>query len=64
MLGNNLDNEGVSTKSPICRNKRSRGPDSPEHELVSRPNRTGMWNTRNIGWTKTKTEYVKIKCAT
>ena len=38
----NLDDEGVSIKSTIFRKKRSRGPVSPGHELVSRPTHTGM----------------------
>ena len=63
MLENNLDDEGVSINYPICHKKQSIGPGSPGHELVSRPNRTGMWNTGDNVWTKTKTEYVKIKCA-
>ena len=64
MLENNLDDEGVSINSPILRKKQFRGPGSPEHDLVSRPTHTGMWNTGDNGWTKTKTEYAKIKCAT
>ena len=64
MLENNLDDEGVSINYHICHKKRSRGPVSPGHELVSRPTHTGMWNTGDNGWTKTKTEYVKIKFAT
>ena len=61
MLENNLDDEGVSINSPICRKERSRGPGSSGHELVSRPTHTGMWNTGENGWTKTRTEYVKSK---
>ena len=64
MLENNSDYEGVSINYPICHEKRSRGPGSPGHDLVSRPTHTGMWDTGDNGWTKTKTEYVKIKCAT
>ena len=63
MLETNLDGEGVSINYTISRKKRSRGPGSPGHELVSCPTHTGMWNTGDIGCTKTKTEYVKIKCA-
>ena len=54
----------MSINSPILRKKRSRGSVSPRHELVIRPTHTRMWNTGDNGWTKTKTEYVKIKCAT
>ena len=64
MMENNLDDEGVSINYPICHEKRSRGSGSPGNELVSRPTHTGMWNTGDNAWTKTKTEYVKIKCAT
>ena len=64
MSENNLDDEGVSINSTIRRNKWSRGPGIPGYELVSRPTHTGMWNTGDNGGTKTKTEYVKIKCAT
>ena len=35
MLENNLDDEGVSTNYPICHKKRSIGPGSTGHELVS-----------------------------
>ena len=64
MLENNLDDEGVSINYPICHKKRSRGPGSRGHELVSRPTHTGISNAGDNEWTKTKTEYVKIKCAT
>ena len=64
MLENNLDDEGVSINYPIIHKKRSRGPGRPGHEIMSFPTHTGMWNTGNNAWTKTKTEYVKIKCAT
>ena len=64
MLENNLDDEGVSIEYPILRKKRSIVPGIPGHELVSRPTHTGMWNTGDNGWTKMKTEHVKIKCAT
>ena len=64
MLEKNLDDEGVSINYHILHKKRSRGPGSPGHELVSRPTHTGMWNTGDNVWTKTKIEYVKIKCAT
>ena len=64
MLKKNKDDEGVSIGSPIFRKKRSRRPGSPGHDLVSCPTHTGMLNTGDNGWTKTKTEYVKIKCAT
>ena len=64
MLENNSDYEGVSINYPICHKKRPRGPGSPGHDFVSRPTHTGTWNTGDNGWTKTKTEYVKIKCAT
>ena len=63
MLKNNLDDEGASINYPICHKKLSRGTGSPGHEIVSRPTHTGMWNTGDNAWTKTKTEYVKIKCA-
>ena len=61
-MENNLDDEGVSINYPFRLKKRSRGPGKPGHELVSRPNNTGIWNTGDNGWTKTKTEYVKTKC--
>ena len=64
VLENNLDDKGGSTNYPIFHKKRSRGPGIPGHELVSRPTHTRMWNMGDNGWTKTKTEYVKIKCAT
>ena len=64
MSEKNLDDEGVSINYPILHKKRSRGTGIPGHELVSRPTHTGMWNTGDNVWTKTKTEYVKIKCAT
>ena len=64
MLENKLDDEGVSIEYPIFCKKRSRGPGRPGDELVSRPTHTGMWNIGDNGWTKTKIEYVKIKCAT
>ena len=64
LLGKNLDNEGVSINYHICHKKRSKGTGSPVHGLMSRPTHTRMWNTWDNGWTKTKTEYVKIKCAT
>ena len=64
MLENNLDDEGVRINYSISHKKRSRGTGRPGNELVSRPTHTGMWNTGDNGWTKTKTEYVKIKCAT
>ena len=54
----------MSTNSPICCKNQSRGPGIPGHELVSRPTHTEMWNTGDNAWTKTKTEYVKIKCDT
>ena len=63
MLEKNLDDESVSINSPIHRKNWSRGPASPGHDLVSCPTHTGMWNTGVNGWTKTKTKYVKIKCA-
>ena len=58
MSENNLYDEGLSINYPICHKKRSRGPDSPGHEFLSRPTHTGMWNTGDNVWTKTKTEYV------
>ena len=64
ILENSLYDEGVSINYPIRRKKSSRGPGSPGRELVGRPSHTGMWNTGDNGWIKTKTEYVKIKCAT
>ena len=64
MLENNLDDEGVIINYLIRHKKRSRGPGSPIHELVSRPTHTSMWNRGDNAWTKRKTEYVKIKCAT
>ena len=64
MLENNWDNEGVIINYPICRKKRSRGPGSLVHDLVSHTTHTGMWNMGGSGWTKMKTEYVKINCAT
>ena len=64
MLKKNLDDESVSINYPICHKKWSRGTGSPGHELVNRPTHTGMWNTRDNAWTKTNTEYLKIKCAT
>ena len=64
MLKKNLDDEGVSINSPISQKKRSIGPGRPEHKLVRCPTHTRMRNTGDNGWTKTRTEYVKIKCAT
>ena len=64
MLEKNLVDEVVSINSTIFLKKRYRGTGSPGHELMSRPTYTGMWNTGDDGWTKTKIEYVKIKCAT
>ena len=64
MLEKNLDDKGMSTNSPIFRKKRSIGTGSPWHEIMSLPTHTVMWNTGDSGWTKTKTKYVKIKCAT
>ena len=64
MLENKLYDDGVIINSPICCKKRSRGPGIPGHELVNCPTHTGMWDTGDNGWTKTKIEYVKIKCAT
>ena len=61
MLENNLDDEGMSINSPIFRKERYKGPGSSGHELVSCPTHTGMWNTGDNGWTKTRTEYVKSK---
>ena len=55
-----MDDEGVSINSPIPRKKWSRGPGIPEHDLVSRPTHIGMWNAGDNGWTKTKTEYIKL----
>ena len=55
ILENNLHDEGVSINSTIFLKKRSIGPGSPGHELVSCPTQTGMWNTGDNGWTKTKT---------
>ena len=63
MLEKNLYDEVVIINSPIRRKKWSRGPASPGHDLVSRLSHTGMWNTGVYCWTKTKTKYVKIKCA-
>ena len=63
MLENNWDNEGVGINYPICRKKRSRGPGSLVHDLVSHTTHTGMWNMGDNAWTKTKTKNVKIKCA-
>ena len=40
ILENNLDDEGVSINSPICRKKQYTGPGSPGHELVSNPTHT------------------------
>ena len=62
MLKNKLDDEGVSINYPIHHKKRSRGPVSPWHKLVSRSTHTGMWNMGDNVWSITKTEYVKIKC--
>ena len=56
MLEYNLDDEDMSINYPIRHKKRSRGPGRPGHELA--------WNAGDNAWTKTKTEYVKIKCAT
>ena len=53
MLENNLEDEGVIINYPIRHKKRSRGPGSPGHELVSFPTHTGMWNTGDNAWTKT-----------
>ena len=64
MLENDLNDEGVSINYPIRHKKRSRWPGSPGYDIVSRPTHTTMWNTGDNAWTKTKTEYVKIKCAT
>ena len=64
MLEKNLNDEGVGINYPIFHKKRFRGPGIPGHELVSRPTHTRMWNAGDNGWTKTKTEYVKIKFAT
>ena len=64
MLENNLDDEGVSIHYTISNKKMSRGHGSLGHELASHPTHTGMWNTGDNVWTETKTEYVKIKCAT
>ena len=52
MLENNLDDQGVSIKYPIRPKKRSKGPGSPGHELVSRPTHTGIWNTGIMGGPK------------
>ena len=51
-------------KSPIHIKKRSRGPGRLGYDLVSFRTHTGMWNTGDNRCTITKTEYVKIKCAT
>ena len=59
-----MDDDGVSINSPIRRKKRSRGPGILGHELVSCSTHTVMWNMGYNGCTKTKTEYVKIKCTT
>ena len=64
MLENNLDDEGMSVNSTIRSKEWSIGPGILGNEFVSCPTHTGMWNTGDNGWTKTKTEYVKIKCAT
>ena len=64
MLENNFDDECVNINYPIFHKKRSRGPSSPGHELVSCPTHTEMWNTGDNGWTKTMPRYVKIKCVT
>ena len=59
MLEMFLDDEGVSIKYPIRHKKQYRGPVSLGHELVICPTHTGMWNTGDNAWNKTKTEYVK-----
>ena len=64
MLENNVDDEDASINYPILLRKRSRGPGSPVYELVIHHTHTGMWNTGDNAWSKTKTEYVKINCAT
>ena len=55
MLENNLDDEGVSTNSPIFRKKWSIGTGSRWHDIMSLPTDTVMWNTGDSGRTKTKT---------
>ena len=52
MLENNLDYEGMSTKSPILSKKWYIGPGIPGNDIVSCPTHTGMWNTGDNGWTK------------
>ena len=44
--------------------KRARYSDVVEHELCTRPNFTGIWKTKTNSWSKVKTQYAKINCAT
>ena len=64
MLNNKIMDDGMVGGSPMRPKKRARYSDVVEHELCTRPNFTGIWKTKTNSWSKVKTQYAKINCAT
>ena len=62
-MENKIDNQGNLQCSPIRPRKRSRVSNVEQHELKTKPDKTGKWDEAKNDWTKVKTQYLKSPCS-